>query len=152
MPKEDIKDLTKFLAPFPAGVQQTALWLRNFVWDMFPESNELIYDNYNALAFGFSLSDKLADTFCSVAVYAKHVNFGFNRGSEIADPKKLLTGQGSQYRYLPVPDTKTFPVADITKLLNEAYTNALSRAKPGKVIVKGQTITKSISPKKRRPV
>ena len=151
MPKEDVKDLTIFLAPFPLAVQETALWLRAFVWDLYPESNELIYDNYNALAFGFALSDKLADTFCSVAVYAKHVNFGFNRGSEIADPEKMLSGQGSQYRYLPVPDTNNFPKEYVSKLLDEAYTNALSRLKPGKTVLKGETITKSISPNKRRP-
>jgi hypothetical protein len=151
MPKEEITDLTRFLAPFPEEVQQTALWLRAFVWDLYPESNELIYDNYNALAFGFALSDRLADTFCSIAVYAKHVNFGFNRGSEIADPLKMLSGEGSQYRYLPVPDTRGFPTDYVIQLLNDAYTNALSRQKPAKIVITGQTITKSISPKKRRP-
>src|SRR3977135_170678 len=108
MPKEEIKDLTKFLKPFPAFVKEKALWLREFVWDLYPDCNELIYDNYNALAFGWGLSDRLGDVFCSIAVY-KSINFGFNRGHEIADPEKKLLGNGNVYRYLKVNDLKEFP-------------------------------------------
>lgn len=52
MSKEQNKDLLKFLRPFSAYVNETVLWLRNFVWDLYPQTNELIYDNYNAVAFG----------------------------------------------------------------------------------------------------
>ena len=68
MSKEHTADLLKFLKPFPEEVQQTALWLREFVWDLYPTANELIYDNYNALAFGWSPTDKVGHTFCSIAV------------------------------------------------------------------------------------
>ena len=68
MPKETIKDLLKFLKPFPKQVRENALWLREFAWNLYPGCNELIYDNYNAVAFGWSPSDKAGDTFCSIAV------------------------------------------------------------------------------------
>ena len=152
MPKEAIKDLIKFLTPFPDEVKQTALWLREFVWDLYPKSNELIYDNYNALAFGFAVSDKAGDVFCSVAVYGKHVNFGFNRGSEIADQEKKLNGKGSLYRSIKVTDVKHFPKGYIIELMEEAYVNALARLEGHEQTITGQTITKSISPKKRRPI
>jgi hypothetical protein len=54
MSKEQTKDLLKFLKPFPDNVQQMALWLREFIWTLYLDSSELIYDNYNALAFGWS--------------------------------------------------------------------------------------------------
>jgi hypothetical protein len=44
MPKENTTDLKEFLAPFSAEVQELALWLREFVWDLYPNANELIYD------------------------------------------------------------------------------------------------------------
>lgn len=151
MPKEETKDLFKFLAPFPDSVKEITLWLRQFIWDLYPDCNELIYDNYNALAIGFAPTEKAGDTFCSLAVYSKHVNFGFNRGSEITDRGKILNGKGSLYRHITIKDKKDFPKADITKLLQEAYANSIARLKDERQILKGQTITKSISPVQRRP-
>jgi hypothetical protein len=149
---EETKDLTGFLQPFPENVQETVWRLREFVWALYPGCNELIYDNYNALAMGFATSERAGDVFCSIAVYAKYVNFGFNRGTEIADPEKLLKGSGSLYRYLRVVDVNDFPTTYIKQLLEAAHLNSLTRLKEGKQIHKGQTLTKSISPKKRRPV
>jgi len=151
MPKEELKDLSRFLIPFPENVRAIALQLRDFVWDLYPGANELIYDNYNALAVGFGLSEKAGSVFCSFAVFSKHVNFGFNRGTEIDDPQKLLLGNGSLYRYITVKDTSLFPAEYIQQLLQDAYTNAVSRLKTSKQIISGQTITKSVSPVQRRP-
>ncbi len=140
-----------FLEPFPESVRETALWLREFVWDLFPDSNELIYDNYNALAIGFSPSDRAGDAFCHIAVYSKHVNFGFNRGSELADPEKRLTGSGSLVRHLRVDDKSDFPRAYVKKLLKQAEKSSKARLNEKKPQIKGATIVKSISPVKRRP-
>lgn len=150
MSKEISADLQKFLEPFPDQVRRTAIWLRNFVWDLHPDSNELIYDNYNALAIGFGLSDRAGDVYCSIAIYSKYSNFGFLRGTEIADPKKILKGGGSLYRYITVNDIADFPTEDMKLLTADAYINALSRLKGGQAL-KGEIITKFVSPKKRRP-
>ncbi|TAL48415.1 MAG: hypothetical protein EPN92_03680 [Chitinophagaceae bacterium] len=153
MPKETVKDLMKFLKPFPKQIRENALWLRDFVWDLYPNCNELIYDNYNALAFGWSTSDRLGDTFCSIAALAngKYLHFGFYWGSQISDPEKKLSGEGNQYRYIKVHDLKDFPKTYIKKLMKEAYANSMAKLKGGKQILKGATIVKSISAKKRRP-
>ena len=151
MPKEELSDLVKFLLPYPDKVKAAALWLREFVWDLYPESNELIYDNYNAVAFGWSPTDKAGDVFCSIAIFADHVNFGFNRGIDIDDPSHLLLGDGSQYRYIRIKDKDDFPEWYVKELLEAAYQNSLSRMKPVKNQVKGLTIVKSISPVKKRP-
>ena len=151
MGKEDINDLSGFLQSFPQNIQDLCLWLRDFIWDLYPESNELIYDNYNALAIGFSLTEKAGDVFCSIAVYTKHVNFGFNRGSEIDDPEKIMKGEGSLYRHIPIKEKSDLPKTYIKKLLKEAYQNAVSKLKGNHQSLKGETITKSISGKQRRP-
>jgi hypothetical protein len=151
MSKTDTSDLVKFLNPFPDDVKETALWLREFVWDLYPNCNELIYDNYNALAFGWSLTDRLSHTFCSVAVLSKYVHFGFYWGSEIADPERMLLGKGNQYRYIIVKDKNDFPKNYIKKLLKEAYANSLAKVKDKTQLRKGETIVKSISPVKKRP-
>ena len=151
MSKDQTKDLLKFLKPFPSDVKERALWLREFVWSLYPDCNELIYDNYNALAFGWSPTDRLGHTFCSIAVgrSTKNVHFGFYWGSQISDPRKILLGEGNQYRYILVKSKDDFPKMYIKKLLKEAYANSLAKVKDKKQITHGATITKSISAVKR---
>ncbi len=78
----------------------------------------------------------------------------FYWGTQIADPDKILQGKGNQYRYIKVKSKSDFPKTYIKKLLKEAYANSLAKVKPGgdkTQIIKGATITKSISPVKKRP-
>jgi hypothetical protein len=151
MSKNDTEALLKFLKPFEADITDVVMWLRDFVWDLYPNTNELIYDNYNAVAFGWSPTDKLGHTFCSIAVgrSSKNIHFGFYWGNEISDPEKILLGQGNQYRYILVTDKKKFPKAYMRKLVKEAYANSLVKVKDQKQIFNGLTIVKSISEKKR---
>jgi hypothetical protein len=153
MSKEETKDLLKFLKAFDKEIQERALWLRDFVWDLYPTVNELIYDNYNALAFGWSPTDRVGHVFCSIAVgrSSNNVHFGFYWGAELDDPKKILLGQGNQYRYILVKSKDTFPKAYIKKLMKQAYANSMAQIKDKKQLMQGKTITKSISAKKRSP-
>ena len=151
MSKEQTKDLLKFLKPFPPEKKEIVLWLREFVWDLYPQTNELIYDNYNALAFGWSPTEKLGHTFCSIAVgrTSGNTHFGFYWGSELSDPNKVLIGEGNQYRYILVKSIVQFPETYMKKLLKEAYGNSLEKVKDKKQLVSGLTITKSVSTAKR---
>ena len=151
MAKKDSSDLLKFLKPFNTDIKETVLWLRSFVWDLYPHTNELIYDNYNALAFGWSPTDRVSHVFCNIAVgrTSHNIHFGFYWGSEISDPKKLLLGGGKQYRYILVKSIKDFPKTYMQKLLKEAYANSFKKVKDNNQLQEGQTITKSVSTKKR---
>lgn len=151
MGKEHNADLLKFMLPYPDHVKAAALWLRDFVWDLYPDANELVYDNYNAVVFGWSVSDRAGDAFCSIALYNDYLNFGFMRGTEFPDRKKLLSGAGSQYRYIRVKFREDFPEDDMKQMLVYAHENAVLRLKPSKKIINGQTIVKAISKAKRRP-
>ena len=152
MSKSENKDLLKFLAPFTQDIRERALWLRDFVWDLYPKANELIYDNYNALAFGWSPTDRVGHTFCSIAVgrTSGNVHFGFYWGSQIADPEKKLIGEGNQYRYFLVKDLKDFPKTYIKKLMKEAWVNSVTKVKDKNQLMEGKTMTKSISASKRK--
>jgi len=90
MSKDQTTDLLKFLKPFEEDIKDLVLWLREFVWDLYPNANELIYDNYNALAFGWSPTDRVGHTFCNIAIgrTSKNIHFGFYWGSQIADPER----------------------------------------------------------------
>lgn len=151
MGKEHNADLLRFLEPFEKDSIDLVLWLRDFVWDMYPQANELIYDNYNAVAFGWSPTDRLGHTFCTIAVYrsGKRMHFGFYWGNELSDPEKLLLGEGNQYRYIHVTDKKSFPRKYIRQLIREAWANSMAKVKEEKQLKQGLTIVKSISSVKR---
>jgi hypothetical protein len=151
MSLEETHDLLQFLSPFNEEVQEIALWLREFVWKLYPKTNELIYDNYNAVAFGWSPTEKVGHTFCSIALgrSSENVHFGFYWGSEIDDPEKILLGNGNQYRYILVKDKKSFPKMYMKTLMKDAYANSLKKVKNESEIVHGKTVTKSVSTQKR---
>jgi hypothetical protein len=151
MSKAHTKDLLKFLKPFPAEKKEIVFWLRDFLWSLYPQTNELIYDNYNAVAFGWSPTDKVGHTFCSIAIgrTSKNIHLGFYWGSEISDPDHILLGEGNQYRYILVDSIKTFPKTYIRKLIADAYANSLAKVKDKGQLLNGLTITKSISARKR---
>jgi hypothetical protein len=152
LPKQS-KDLEQFLKPFSDDTRKLVMWLREFAWQQCPQANELIYDNYNAVAVGWSPTESVVHTACSIAVgcSSHNVHFGFYWGNELPDPKKILLGKGNQYRYILVTDKKNFPQAYIKKLVAEALAISLAKVKDPAQIVQGRTIVKSVSEKKRAP-
>ncbi|SEJ83062.1 hypothetical protein SAMN05192553_1235 [Cyclobacterium xiamenense] len=144
--------LIKFIEPYDEQIQSLVLELRNFVTDLVPQANELIYDNYNAVSMGYSKSEKLKDAFCHIAVYSGHVNFGFNRGAELTKKEVKLNGNGKLIRHIAVKDIKSFPKQEITRMIWEAV--EISEKMNPELInenKKPKSIVMSISEKKNRP-
>lgn len=145
-------ELKNFLKPYDPKIQQLTLSLRTFITDLIPEANELVWDNYNALAMAYSKSEKLKDAFCHIAVYSKHVNVGFNRGAELSERKIKLEGKGKLIRHLKVKDMELFPKEEIKKMIWEAVGISEKRnAELGNKKDKGKSIVMSVSEKKIRP-
>lgn len=145
MAKADVDKLLPFLQSFPAQTQDLILWLRDFAWAACPYANELIYDNYNALAVGWSLTETVTGTICSIAAYRAGTNlhFGFYWGNLLTDPSKKLVGKGSQYRYVLVNDRASFDKEYITQLIYQAHTNSLTKIKDEKLLKQGLTVVKT---------
>ena len=144
--------LSNFIAPYEPNIQELALELRRFVTETIPEANELIWDNYNALAIAYSKSEKLKDAFCHLALYSKHVNFGFNRGTELVNPTIELKGTGKLIRHFTVNDWQSFPQEEMKKLIWEAV--GISEKRNPDLIhqtATGVSLVMSVSEKKIRP-
>ncbi|MEO9870730.1 hypothetical protein [Ekhidna sp.] len=144
-------DLKTFLKPYNESIQKLTFELRDFITDLVPQINELIWDNYNAVAIAYSKSEKLKDAFCHISVYAKHVNFGFNRGAELINTSVELNGGGKLIRHISVKDFQSFPKKDIEGMIWEAI--AISEKHNSLLIdnVSAKSIVMSISEKKLRP-
>jgi hypothetical protein len=68
--------------------------------------------------------------FAYVGVFKAHVNVGFFRGAEIADPDRLLDGTGKYMRHIKLkPDRKVDEQA-LIRLIQIAYTDMKARLHP----------------------
>lgn len=114
--------------------------LRKFILEIHPSSNELLYHTH-ALTTVFTLSDKLSDAFCMIPIYAKHLNLGFNKGTLLKDPKKLLQGTGNLIRHIPVTQPGDYRNAAVKALIKEAILFSEKDLQNTKKIT-GQTISK----------
>ncbi|MEP5613780.1 MAG: DUF1801 domain-containing protein [Cyclobacteriaceae bacterium] len=144
--------LEEFLQPYDEEIQNLTIALRDFITDLVPDANELIWDNYNAVAMAYSKSEKLKDAFCHIAVYSQHVNFGFNRGAELTNTSIKLNGNGKLIRHLSVKDLQSFPKEEVKNMIWEAV--RISEKQNPNLLEKeaqSKSIVMSISAKKTRP-
>jgi hypothetical protein len=138
MPRPPDRKLIAYLAPYDPHVSNLALALRNIVLEEAPEAIESLVNGY-AVAIGFSFTGKpLKDGFCHVVTYADHVNLGFNRGAQLADPDGVLEGSGKSIRHIRIrnhddldrPLVRRFLRAAIAQVARPAV--PLAAAKPKK--------------------
>jgi hypothetical protein len=114
--------------------------LRAYLLEIYPDSNELLYHTH-ALTAVFSISDKLSDAFCMLPIYTNHLNLGFNKGTLLKDPHKLLTGTGNLIRHIPVAVPADYRNKKVKDLIKSAADFAIKdMEKPTKSV--GETISK----------
>jgi len=69
--------------------------------------------------------------FAYVNAFSAHVNVGFFRGSEIADPKGLLEGTGKVMRHVKLRPGQDIDTKALITLIERAYTDMKRRLKAG---------------------
>jgi hypothetical protein len=99
--------------------------LRNYILELYPDSNELLYHTH-ALTAVFSISDRLSDAFCMLPIYTSHLNLGFNKGTRLKDPHNLLTGTGNLIRHIDVKKPEDYRNSKVKALLKEAIDFAIN--------------------------
>lgn len=114
--------------------------LRVFVLELHPDANELLYHTH-ALTSVYSISEKLGDAYCMIPIYTAHLNLGFNKGTLLKDPHKLLQGTGNLIRHIPISKPSDYRNARVKALVKEAAAFAIADLDaPTKA--KGKTISK----------
>jgi hypothetical protein len=91
--------LLGFLKAYDRHISDLALALREIVLEEAPDASESVYQVYT-VAIWFGFSGKMKDMFCYIATNAKHVNLGFPRGTSLADPNRVLEGDGKAMRHI----------------------------------------------------
>src|SRR5580704_5201657 len=144
-----LPELLEFLAVYDDRIVALALAVRRFVLTETPRATETIYDAYNAVAIGYSFTGRLKESFCHIAVYSKHVNLGFNRGVDLADPRGILQGSGKQIRHVTIRQAADLKSADLTRLLRLAIKQSKEVAASSRIPeIAPQSIVKAIYAKR----
>ena len=69
--------------------------------------------------------------FAYVNAFRAHVNVGFFRGAEIADPESLLEGTGKFMRHVKLRPNVDIDATALSKLIDTAYTDIKQRLDAG---------------------
>jgi hypothetical protein len=116
--------LAGFLAKFTPEVSELAEAILNQMRCRYPTALELVYDNYNALAIGFSPTERASNGIFSIALYPRWVSLFFLQGARLPDPVKLLKGSGNLVRYIVLSNPSMLDDPDVAELMHEAVARA----------------------------
>jgi hypothetical protein len=131
--------IAAFLGKYSPAIEAQLRDARSRLRALFPRGYELVFDNYNALVFGFSPTDSSKDAFISVVGYPKWITLFFLNGVALADPSGLLEGKGSQVRSIRLKNPSEINTPEVAALITQAirpHEPALLAAPPLKTVVK----------------
>ena len=115
------KQLASFLARFRPEIAALARAARAKLRKRLPGAIEMVYDNYNALAIGYSPTERPSDAVLSLVIFPKRVSICFLQGKHLPDPHHVLNGNGNQVRFIRLDEgAAILATAPIRALVHEA--------------------------------
>lgn len=140
------KQVTGFIAKFDPAIAKLTRACRAELRKRYPAAIELVYDNYNALAIGYSPTERTSDVVFSLAVYARGLNLYFMYGRSLPDPDHLLQGSGTQGAFIRLDSVGKLDHPNVITLIERAVKRQRPTFAPKG---RGYTVVKSISAKQR---
>jgi hypothetical protein len=133
------KKLAAFISRYEPEIAALAEDALGTMRALLPGAFELVYDNYNALAIGFSPSEKASEAIFSIALYPRWVSLFFLHGAGLPDPHRLLKGKGTRVRHIVLDDAATLDKPAVRALMAHALKRAptqIDAAGPGGIFIK----------------
>ena len=136
-----------FLAKYTPEMVASASDARQRMRKRIPGGVEFVYDNYNALVFGYGPTDRPSEAVLSLALMPSWVTLCFLKGARLSDPKKLLRGSGNIVRNIRLSSPDHMDDPDVERFISES----IAGASPAFPADGGgpETVIKSISAKQR---
>ena len=113
---------------------------------LLPCAIEMVYDNYNALAIGYSPSERASEAIFSLAVFPRWVTLCFLQGAGLPDPHGMLKGAGNQVRHIRLIEDSLLLSAPVRALMASALKHAKVPLSPH---TKYRLVIKSVSARQR---
>ena len=147
MPVSAESQLKTFIDKFEPKNRTLLRGVRRALRKRFPTAYELVYDNYNFFVIGFSPTERPSDAILSMVGGPKGVSICFIWGKQLPDPNRLLSGGGSQVRFLRLDGPLTLSKPAVKALIAAAVERSSAKFRTKG---RGELIIRSIS-KKQRP-
>jgi hypothetical protein len=138
--------LRAFLAKYSPEIAASAQAILKKMRARYPSAIELVYDNYNALAIGFSPTERPSEVIFSIAIYPNWINLFFLQAKGLPDPKMILQGSGKQVAHLRLTMPEMLDDPAVVALMHVAATRAKVPFSP---IGKHRLVIRSVSAKQR---
>ena len=113
------KELLELLRTYERGIQELALALRQLVIEEMAPCCEYILEVY-IVSLVYGPTHRMKDSICYIGVIRDHVNLGFHRGTDLADPFRILEGTGKQMRHIKIKKPSDLLHPAIRAYLQEA--------------------------------
>lgn len=137
----------QLLQCYSKTVQELALAAREFILIEAPEANEFVYEVYT-VADHFSFTNRPSDAFVFITTHANWVNVGFNFGSLLPDPNRLLRGEGKWIRHIRITEAVDLKKVGIRQLLRAAIAEA---EQPQDKAAERRTVVRRAQSARKRP-
>lgn len=100
-------------------VQNIARRARDLILSVYPEAVEQVDGPDHLITYGRGL--RMGDQLWYVAPYKAHVNMGFIRGTDQADPAHLLEGTGKRLRHVKLRSMADVERPALLELLRSSF-------------------------------
>lgn len=112
-------EIKSFLADYDREVRDIANALREILKQELPAITEQLDRPARMIAYCYG--QKYQDLICTIIPSKAGVKLGFNRGTKLADPEKLLKGDGKISRYIPFSNIDEISLIKLSPLISHAY-------------------------------
>jgi hypothetical protein len=138
-------ELRALLAHFSRADQALIGTLRRSLRKRLPTAYEVVYEYSDSVVISFSPDERGYEGVLALRVSAKGVDLYFNRGKELPDPDKLLSGSAKLVRFVHIESASVLRRAAIARLMAEAIGRTrvpFARSGRGPVVVRSTTAKK----------
>jgi hypothetical protein len=103
------------LEPSSPEVRQLAHAVRDLVYDVLPETVEVVWPKQGSVGWGIG-PKKFSEQFCYLLYFKQHVTLGFYYGGELPDPASLLrAGDRQASGKLSMRSVKLVDISDVRR-------------------------------------
>ncbi len=122
------EEFEKAIETFSADIKEIARETRKLIHRVLATVVEVVWVPQKNIGFGTG-AKKRTEHFCWLMPASKHVNLGFNYGTELPDPYRLLEGTGKLFRHIKIKSVQQLEDKALIALLKFATTYRVPKVK-----------------------
>src|SRR5438034_5982993 len=143
------RELLEFLYQYDPAVQSLALGLRKVVLEEMAPCHEYIFTMRAKVVLRYGATERvIKDNICAINVFARHVNLGFHRGTDLKDTSGVLQGSGKTWRHIVLRKISELDRPEIRAYLRKARKGAGLRRPRQRTVDDVVTRVKGTSPRR----